>query len=40
MAEEVRLEAPLTREGNESLKTGDVVLLCDEYVSGPDGFFL
>lgn len=27
MADERRLEAPLTREGNESLKTGDVVLL-------------
>lgn len=27
MADEIRLEAPLTREGNESLKTGDVVLL-------------
>ncbi|HET7480334.1 MAG TPA: Fe-S-containing hydro-lyase [Rubrobacteraceae bacterium] len=27
MAGEIRLEAPLTREGNESLKTGDVVLL-------------
>ena len=27
MTEEIRLEAPLTREGNESLKTGDVVLL-------------
>ena len=25
--EKVRLEAPLTREGNEKLKTGDVVLL-------------
>ena len=28
MPREIRLEAPLTREGNESLKTGDVVLLC------------
>ena len=27
MADEIRLETPLTREGNESLKTGDVVLL-------------
>ena len=27
MADERRLEAPLTKEGNESLKTGDVVLL-------------
>ena len=27
MAEGIRLEAPLTREGNESLKSGDVVLL-------------
>lgn len=27
MAGEIRLEAPLTREGNESLRTGDVVLL-------------
>ena len=27
MADERRLEAPLTREGNESLKSGDVVLL-------------
>ncbi|MDP9456738.1 MAG: Fe-S-containing hydro-lyase [Actinomycetota bacterium] len=27
MADEIRLESPLTREGNESLKSGDVVLL-------------
>ncbi|QIN78518.1 Fe-S-containing hydro-lyase [Rubrobacter marinus] len=27
MADEIRLEAPLMREGNEALKTGDVVLL-------------
>ncbi len=27
MAREIHLEAPLTREGNESLKTGDIVLL-------------
>ena len=27
MADEIRLEAPLTKEGNESLKSGDVVLL-------------
>ena len=27
MADEIRLEAPLTREENEALKTGDIVLL-------------
>ncbi|WP_119068505.1 FumA C-terminus/TtdB family hydratase beta subunit [Rubrobacter indicoceani] len=27
MVDEIRLEAPLTRKGNERLKTGDVVLL-------------
>ena len=28
MSEKIRLEAPLTKEGNGSLKSGHIVLLC------------